>query len=246
MMEGLAERYTAVCERIQAAAQRAGRPANEITLIAVTKTWPTAVCQAAYDVGLRHFGENRPEALADKRQWFDSTAVATPSDVTWHLIGTLQSRKVGLAAAFADQFHACDRQKVIPKLSQTLDGNGRVLSVFLEVNVSGEASKAGFACHQWESDTTQREPLRMAAEQIIQAPGLQLAGLMTIAPWEVDTAVVRSVFRRTHALAGWLQNKLSLAAPLQLSMGMSDDFELAIEEGATHVRVGRALFGDRD
>lgn len=244
MIEGIAQRYTAVCQRIEAAAERANRHPDEVTLIAVTKTWPATICQAAYTVGMRHFGENRAEALAEKRQWFE-TAVAPAGSVTWHAIGTLQSRKTAVAAAYADQFHACDRRKIIEKLSQQVDANGRQLSLFLEVNISGETSKAGFACDRWETDTTQQDGLRIAAEQLLQAPSLTLAGLMTMAPWEADTAVVRHIFRRTRALADWLQNKLALPAPLHLSMGMTDDFELAIEEGATHIRVGRALFGER-
>ncbi len=251
-MEGkaIAERVTAVHQRIKSAASRVGRNPDDITLVAVTKTWPPETVLAAYAAGLRHFGENRAEELAEKRPYLE-THLGANSGVTWHLIGTLQSRKTALAAAHADVFHALERLKIAHRLARDLAANGRAanphfaLPIFLEVNMSGETSKSGFDCTRWEEDEGQTAVLHHAAVEIITVPGLALAGLMTMAPWDAPPEEIRAVFRRTRQLATHLQNSLALPARLQLSMGMTDDFEIAIEEGATHIRVGRALFGER-
>lgn len=243
-MEELAQRYEAVLERIHTAAKRAGRNPAEITLVAVSKTWPAERLLEAYAAGMRHFGENRVEELAEKRPYLTQHLGPT-SGITWHAIGTLQSRKTDLAADYADVFHAIDRLKIANRLSARLIANGRTLPVFLEVNLSGEASKAGINCQNWESDATQQAELRTVAQQITQLSGLYLIGLMTMAPWDVEPSLIQTVFRRTRQLAAWLQTELELAQPLHLSMGMTDDFEIAIAEGATHVRVGRAIFGER-
>lgn len=241
----MVERYKAVLERINRAAERVGRSPETITLVAVTKTWPADVVVAAYEAGMRHFGENRAEELADKRASVE--AILGPnSGIFWHQIGTLQSRKTGLTAESADLFHALDRLKIARRLSSQLVANGRSLPTFLEVNISGEGSKSGFVAENWENDATQRENLRIAVETITELPGLSLQGLMTMAPWDAPEAVIRAVFRRTRELAAWLAAALPSANLTQLSMGMTDDFEIAIEEGATHVRVGRAIFGSRD
>lgn len=252
-MDGIAERVTAVYQRINAAATRAGRDPDAITLVAVSKTWPPETVLAAYAAGLRHFGENRAEELAQKRPYVEARA-GQDSGITWHLIGTLQSRKTALAAVYADVFHALDRLKIAHRLASDLAEHGRlaadaatpfVLPIFLEVNVSGEETKSGFNCTRWEMDKGQTAVLQAAAVEIGALPGLSLAGLMTIAPWDAPPGQIRAVFRRTRQLAEYLQTDLALLRPLQLSMGMTDDFEIAIEEGATHVRVGRALFGER-
>jgi pyridoxal phosphate enzyme (YggS family) len=251
----IAERYAAIQERIAGATQRAGRQAEDITLVAVTKTWPAEVVVAAYEAGMRHFGENRAEELAAKRPLVTNALGAQSggnsnwrgqSWFTWHLIGTLQSRKTALAAQHADVFHALDRQKVARRLSQQCQETGRSLPVFLEVNLSGEESKSGFACFSWEEDATQRENLRTNLIEVLKLPELEVVGLMTMAPWGVSPAIIRSVFRRTRHLAEWLRLAVPSCDLPYLSMGMTDDFEIAIEEGATHLRVGRALFGERN
>lgn len=241
-MTEMKERYESVQARIARAAGRAGRDPGEITLVAVTKTWPAEIVVAAYEIGMRHFGENRPEELAEKRAAVEEI-LGPDSGIVWHCIGPLQSRKTSLAADHADVFHALDRIKIANRLSRQLEEKGRLLPVFLEVNVSGESSKAGFDASNWENSATQRQELRKGVETVTKLPGLHLQGLMTMAPWEVEESVIRSVFQRTRKLAAWLQE----TAPevTQLSMGMTDDFDIAIEEGATHVRVGRAIFGPR-
>lgn len=244
----IAERYDAVVERVAQAARRVGREPDEITIVSVTKTWPGDVLLAAYEIGIRNFGENRAEELADKRLEIENQ-LGAESGIVWHQIGDLQSRKTNLAADYADVFHALDRLKIASRLSSRLEENGRAqsnpLPVFLEVNVSGEGSKAGFDCNQWEDDANQRENLRKAAVAVAELPGLQPVGLMTMAPWDAPEDVIRRVFRRTRKLAEWLQSAVPQANWASLSMGMTDDFEIAIEEGATHVRIGRAIFGSR-
>lgn len=240
----LQDRITAVQAKIAEAAHKAGRQPEEITLVAVTKTWPPEVLLAAYAAGLRHFGENRTNELTEKRPFLEAQ-LGAEAGITWHAIGTLQSRQADGVADCADVFHALDRLKIAQKLAGRLAVNGRSLPVFLEVNVSGEASKAGFACMQWETDSQQKKGLLTAVQAMSQLPGLRLQGLMTMAPWEATEKEIRQVFRRTRLLVEWLRTELPHVPLHQLSMGMTDDFPLAIEEGATHVRVGRALFGVR-
>ena len=239
------ERHEAVQARIEAAATRAGRSADDVTLVAVTKTWPAQLVIEAYDAGLSHFGENRPEELAAKRPLVEN-ALGPHVGNTWHLIGTLQSRKTDLAAAHADVFHALDRAKVARRLAADLAEVGRTLPVFVEVNLSGEATKSGLLLTNWEEDATQRAALRTMVHELLATPQLPPLGLMTMAPWDAPPEVIRAVFRRTRALAEQVTDLLPQPGGPRLSMGMTDDFEIAIEEGATHVRVGRALFGERE
>ena len=239
------ERHEVVQARMAAAATRAGRAADDVTLIAVSKTWPAQLVIEAYDAGLFHFGENRPEELATKRPLVED-ALGPNVGNTWHLIGTLQSRKSDLAAAHADVLHALDREKIARRLAAELAEVGRVLPAFVEVNLSGEATKSGLAMTRWEEDATQRAALRTMVQELLVTPQLPLLGLMTMAPWDAPAEEIRAVFRRCRLLAEWLMAELPSLSALALSMGMTDDFEIAIEEGATHVRVGRALFGERE
>ncbi|MCB0034072.1 MAG: YggS family pyridoxal phosphate-dependent enzyme [Anaerolineales bacterium] len=240
-MTTIQENYQRVLERIEKAAVQTGREPAEITLVAVTKTWPIDTLREAYAAGMRHFGENRTHELETKRP----ELAAEHDDMVWHFIGHLQSRQSQTVADYADVFHAADRLKIIHRLGRQLTENGRTLTTLLEVNISGEGSKSGFDCANWEDDSSQREHIQQAAAEVAQIEGLQLSGLMTMAPWQAPEAEIRAVFRRTRELRDWLQTAVpGLQIPL-LSMGMTDDFELAIAEGATHVRVGRALFGSR-
>jgi len=243
-MTNIAENYVRVQERIEAAAARAGRPSSTITLVAVTKTWPVEVLLEAYSAGMRHFGENRIHELAEKRPLLENQ-LGPDSGITWHQIGTLQSRQTNIAADYADIFHALDRVKIARRLSNQLGESGRTLPTFLEINVSGEGSKSGFEVSNWENNATERAELRKAITEIAGMPGIKICGLMTMAPWDVPEKIVRPVFRRTRQLAQWLQAEFPDEDFSQLSMGMTDDFQIAIEEGATHIRVGRAIFGSR-
>ncbi|MAT97271.1 MAG: YggS family pyridoxal phosphate-dependent enzyme [Anaerolineaceae bacterium] len=247
-MTTLETRYHDVLQSIQQTAQQAKRNPDDINLVAVTKTWPVETILEAYAVGMRHFGENRAEELAEKRPLVE-TQLGSDSGIVWHFIGTLQSRKTNLVADFADTFHALDRLKIANRLSRQLQENGKAstrhLPTFLELNVSGEMSKSGVNATDWENSATQRQEIRTFGETVAKLPGLSLQGLMTMAPWEADPDFIRTVFKRTRLLAEWLQEEMGLERPLALSMGMTDDYQLAIAEGATHVRVGRAIFGER-
>jgi PLP dependent protein len=215
----LAERLLQVEERIQAAARRAGRRRDEITLIAVTKIFPASSIREAYALGLRHFGENYVQEFAGKRGELDDL-----TDATYHLIGHLQSNKTKLAA---DLFHVVQTVDTV-KLARRLGESGRTLEVMIEAKISEEDSKSGAAA----------EEIPALIEAVRAHSNLRLAGLMTMPPWSDDAELSRAYFRRLRALA----EAHGLA---QLSMGMSHDLEVAIEEGATHIRVGTALFGPR-
>jgi pyridoxal phosphate enzyme (YggS family) len=240
MVTTIADRVEAVQATIASAAAKAGRSAESVTLIAVSKTHPASVIEAAYGAGVRHFGENRTDELAEK--------VATLSHLNrlrWHFIGTLQSRQTKAVAQYADVFHALDRLKIGRRLAGQVEEFGRILPVFIEVNVSGEGSKSGFNCDNWENDGAQRDVLQQAAATIAALPRIEIQGLMTMAPWGAPERDARTVFARTRRLAEWLTTAVPSANWSHLSMGMTDDYMIAIEEGATHVRVGRALFGAR-
>lgn len=239
-MSAIADRYQAILERVALAAQRSDRSAETICVIAVSKTQPAEALIAAYAAGVRHFGENRSAEFVAKH-----TALAHLTDAQWHYIGNLQTRQSLPIAQYADQFHAMDRIKIAERLSRQLVEIGRNLPIFIEVNVSGEDSKHGFQCGNWENDAGQRATVLQAVATIAALPRIEVRGLMTMAPWGVDEALIREVFRRTRNLNGWLHSQLPDNELTELSMGMTDDFEIAIEEGATHVRIGRAIFGER-
>ncbi len=240
---GILENSQIVKHKIADAAARAGRSADEITLVSVTKTHPTEVLHEAWEAGLRHFGENRSHELTEKVPWL-TEKLGADNGIVWHYIGHLQTRQSQPIADLAQVFHAADRPKIISRLDRQLTENGRSLDVLLEVNVSGEASKGGFDCSDWENSVEQKQNMLDALKLVQNSAGQKAAGLMTMAPWGADPDFIRSVFSKTRNLRDWLSQELEIQLPV-LSMGMTDDFEIAIEEGATHVRVGRALFGDR-
>ena len=241
------ERLLEVQARISQAAITSGRRPGDITLVAVTKTWSVDVVLAGIQAGIHDFGENRAEELAEKKPVVEEIAPAI--EIVWHQIGALQSRKSNLAADHADVFHALDRLKIARRLSNRIIENGRAaadpLPVFLEVNVSGEASKAGLDCTNWKNDSTKRDRLLSVAQEVGELQGLLPQGLMTMAPWKVEERILRGVFEQTRRLSEWLQSQAPESDWSKLSMGMTNDYEIAIEEGATHVRVGRAIFGER-
>ena len=228
----LQSRIAAVQERVAAAARRAGRDPAEVTLVAVSKTHSPEEVAAAYAAGLRVFGENRVEEAAPKTGEV-ARLVAPAEPPAWHLIGHLQSRKAEDVLPWASMVHSVDSVKLAQRLSRFM--TTKKLPILLEVNVSGEASKYGF----------EPEGLPAAVETIVALPGLALQGLMTVAPIAADPEDVRSVFAALRALRDELSHSYPTLDWRHLSMGMTDDFEVAIEEGATLVRVGRAIFGER-
>jgi PLP dependent protein len=229
---GLSDRIAVVQKRIAAAARRAGRDPAEVTLVAVSKTHSPEEVAAAYAAGLRVFGENRVEEAAPKTREV-ARLVAPAEPPAWHLIGHLQSRKAEDVLPWASMVHSVDSIKLAQRLSRFV--TAEKLPILLEINVSGEASKYGF----------RPEELPDAVEVITSLPGLTLQGLMTMAPIAADPEEVRPVFAALRALRGVLARRNPGLDWRHLSMGMTDDFEVAIEEGATIVRVGRAIFGER-
>ncbi|MCX7671267.1 MAG: YggS family pyridoxal phosphate-dependent enzyme [Anaerolineae bacterium] len=231
----LKQRIVTVQERIAAAARRAGRRPEEITLIAVTKTQTAATVAAAYAAGLRVFGENRVEEAAPKVAAVAALLGARAADVGWHMIGHLQSRKAADVFPWAAMVHSVDSVKLATRLSRFAVAAGQTLPILLEVNVAAEASKYGFAV----------AAVAAGVEQIAVLPGLLIQGLMTVAPIAADPEEVRPVFAGLRRLRAELARRFPGLDWRHLSMGMTDDFEVAIEEGATIVRIGRAIFGER-
>ncbi len=219
-----------VQERVAAAAQKSGRRGEEVTLIGVSKTQPAEAVRAAYEAGLRHFGENRVQ------EWEGKRGALGDLQATWHLVGHLQSNKAGRAGAIFHSVDSVDDFAVAQRLDRARDASGTPgkLRVLLEVRVAPEETKSGVEIAN----------ARVLAEQIATLPRLELAGLMCIPPFLEDADKARPYFRRLRELRDELA-RLGRALPV-LSMGMSHDFEVAIEEGATEVRIGTAIFGSRD
>jgi pyridoxal phosphate enzyme (YggS family) len=232
-----------VQERIAAAARRAGRAPDEVTLVAVTKTHPAQTVETAYRAGLRDFGENRVEEASTKIPTVQERT-PFPERPRWHMVGHLQRRKARLAVSLFDVIHAVDSLRLARRINRMAEERGKVMPVLLEVNVSGEASKYGFNL----SAAVAREA-RVAfvadVEQILSLPYLRPCGLMTMAPIVANPEQARPVFVALRALRDDLARGFPQADWRELSMGMTDDFEVAVEEGATLVRIGRAIFGSR-
>lgn len=242
MASSIVENVNRVRAAINAACERANRLPASVTLVAVSKAKPVALLVEAAEAGVQHFGENRVEESSVKIPAVRERLPAAP--LTWHMVGHVQSRKVKDVAPLFDTVHSLDSLKLAEKLARLAAEHGRTLTVLVQCNVSGEASKEGFDAHGWQDDSAKRAALHAAIAAIAALPGLHLTGLMTIAPYVTDAESVRPVFRDLRLLRDAMQDALGL--PLsELSMGMTDDFPVAIEEGATLVRVGRAIFGER-
>jgi pyridoxal phosphate enzyme (YggS family) len=227
----LAARYNAVRDRIAAACARAGRDPAELTLVAVTKSATAATVRALYELGHRDFGENRARELERKR-----AALPELSAARWHMIGHLQRNKVNKVLPLCHRIHSIDSSRLARAVSDRVRRAGDPpLPVFVEVNVAGEAAKHGLA----------PDDLPALFRELAGLSGLRVDGLMTMAPWSDDPETARPVFRRLAEFRDTLQARfLSPAMPLShLSMGMSGDFEVAVEEGATFLRVGTAILG---
>lgn len=238
-----AARIEEVRSRIAEAAHRAGRDPSDVLLIAVSKTHPLEAVQAAYEAGLRHFGENRVEEAVAK---IPAARTALPSDVVWHMIGHIQSRKTADVPGLFEWVHSVDRLKVARRLSDAAQAKGRLLDVLLELNVSGEESKQGYGMAGWPDDSRAFDVLCQDVEAMAGLPGICVQGLMTMAPYSDDSEAARPVFRRLRAVREALCERFPAMSWMQLSMGMTADYEVAVEEGATMVRVGTAIFGERE
>ena len=229
-MKEIARNLQAVEERIERAAARSGRPPNAITLVAVSKTRSAEEIEAAIAAGVTHLGENRVQEAEAKRRFVQSAAA-------WHLVGRLQSNKAGRAVELFDVVQSVDSVRLAATLQRRALQSGRSLDVLLQVNSSGAAGQGGI---------TPEATLALAG-QVAGMSRLRVLGLMTIAEFTSDEARLRSCFARMRSLS----EDLDKAAAIEgvdtsvLSMGMSGDFEIAIEEGASMVRVGTAIFGPR-
>ena len=219
--------------RIAAAAQRAGRAPNEIALMAVTKTFPPERIREAYEAGLRLYGENRVQEFAGK-----AAELAELKNAEWHLIGHLQSNKAGKAAELFSAVESVDSVRLAEKLNTSARQLGKRLAVLVEINIGGESAKSGIA-----PGSEELEALLSAAPKLGH---LQFRGLMSIPPFSDDPQQSRPYFRKLRELRDEIAaRELPGVAMTVLSMGMSHDFEVAIEEGSTCARVGTAIFGER-
>lgn len=225
----LATALPRVRERIHRAADAAGRPAEDVRLVAVTKSHPFEAVEAALAAGLTDLGENRVEELEAKVAHFGSDGVR------WHMIGHLQSRKAKRAAAVAHLVHSVDSLRLAQRISRAAVENERVVHVLAQVNTSGEESKSGFTTVGAIDEL----------QEMVELPGLSVDGLMTMAPFVDDEAVLSEAFGRLRRLSEQLRAEGTSIGP-ELSMGMTNDMEIAIREGSTMVRIGTALFGPRE
>ena len=229
----IVENVARVRERITSAAGRAGRDPKEITLMGVSKTFPVERIREAYAAGLRMFGENRVQEFADKAGSLHDLA-----DVEWHLIGHLQSNKAAKATELFGAVDSVDSVRLAEKLNGAAEKAGKTLPILIEINVGGEDAKSGVA------------PASEELEQVLMAASrwgnLRIRGLMTVPPYSENPEDARPFFRHLREVRDEISSRNLLAIRMDvLSMGMSHDFEAAIEEGSTCVRVGTAIFGER-
>jgi pyridoxal phosphate enzyme (YggS family) len=230
----LRARLESINRRIAAACERAGRQTSEITLIAVSKTVPAARVREAIEAGVHTLGESRVQEAAAKIS--ELQPLSAERKVRWHLIGHLQSNKARRAVELFDAIHSVDDLKLAERLDRFAAELGKRLPIFIEVNIGGEESKSGVA----------PEAVLPLCEQVSKLPNLELKGLMAVPPFSDNPENARPFFRRLRQLRDEARRTGAGGERFNdLSMGMSDDFEVAIEEGATFVRIGSALFGAR-
>ena len=226
----IAENIAAVRSRITDACDRSGRDTSDVTLIAVSKTKPVEMLREAYDAGCRDFGENKVQEIMDK---YDKL----PDDIRWHMIGHLQTNKVKYIIDKVYMIHSVDTVKLADTISKEAVKHGVTMKILLEVNVADEESKFG----------TSVEGIRDLWAYASSLPGIEVCGLMTVAPYTDDPETNRQYFVVLHDFAVDIsREKMDNNIGVQLSMGMTGDYEVAVEEGATYIRVGTGIFGERD
>ena len=226
----LTENLKRVEENIQTACQRAGRKREEVTLVAVSKTKPVSMLSEIYDCGVRSFGENKVQELCEKRELL-------PADIRWHMIGHLQTNKVKYIIDKAELIHSVDSIRLAEAIEKEAAKRERTVRILAEVNVAEEESKFGI----------RMDEAIPFIEKIAGYPHIQVCGLMTIAPFVENPEENRPIFKNLHKLSVDIAGKnIDNVNVNILSMGMTNDYEVAIEEGATMVRVGTGIFGARD
>lgn len=229
--EGLAARLERTRERIRAAAGRAGRDPDSVEILPVTKGHPASLIRELAEGGVGRIGESRVQEAEEKR-----AVLGGSLGLRWHMIGHLQRNKAGRAVRLFDALESVDSLRLARRLSRELEEAERdALPVLVQVNTSGEETKGGFSA----------EELRARLHEVCRLDGLRVEGLMTMAPLTSDEEVVRGTFRRARELFEEWGGRVEGFEPRVLSMGMSNDFEIAVEEGSTRVRLGTVLFGER-
>jgi len=232
----IADNYQAVVEKIASTAEASGRRPEDVKLIVVTKGQPVEKIIKVVQAGARLLGENYVQEALDKMHHPEIS-----QDISWHMIGHIQSRKAKLVSENFSFVHSLDSEKLAKRLSNACQEMGKRLPVLLECNVSGEATKSG-----WEaSNLVDWEDLVSHFERISNLPGLVIKGLMTMPPFFDEPERARPVFQKLIKLRDFIQSNVSGLNLPELSMGMSGDFQVAIEEGATMVRIGTAIMGER-
>jgi PLP dependent protein len=223
-------RLAEVRERIAAAQGRSGRDGEPVTVVAVTKTHPVAAARDALAAGIIDLAENRVQDLEEKVRALGDRGA------TWHLIGHLQRNKVRRAVPLFDLFHALDSVRLAEEVSRAAEQEGRIVTALVQVNPAGEEAKGGFSSAEAVD----------AVGRIAQLPALSLEGLMTMAPFEAEESILRETFAATRVLSEEIARQVPSFRAMHLSMGMSSDYEIAVEEGSTIVRLGTVLFGERE
>lgn len=236
LVDSIRERYLQTLDRIAAAAKSVGRDPASIRLVVVTKSQPREVVEAAIEAGATILGENYPEEAVEKIQ-----SISAQSAVEWHMIGHVQSRKARLVAENFNLMQSLDGLKLAERLDRFAGEMGRSLPVLLEFNVGGEDSKSGWLA----ADASRWDELAASLAPVIGLPHLQVRGLMVMPPIGDEAEASRPFFQRTRRLQDFLRERLPQADWSQLSMGTSSDYEVAVQEGATLVRVGTAIVGPR-
>ena len=226
----LKENLSVVEENIKKACEKAGRDRNEVTLIAVSKTKPVEMLEEVYDTGIRNFGENKVQEMCEKMD-------VLPKDIKWHMIGHLQRNKVKYIAGRTELIHSVDTYRLAEEINIQAKKKNVIIPILVEVNIAGEESKFG----------TSAEDAMLLVEDISKLENVRIKGLMTIAPYVEDAEENRPYFRKIKQLAVDIANKNIDNVSMEiLSMGMTGDYMVAIEEGSTMVRVGTGIFGARN
>jgi pyridoxal phosphate enzyme (YggS family) len=242
MTLSIAENLQSVHEIISLACERSGRDVHDVTLVAVSKKKPAELILEAVSLGVQHFGENRVEEAITK---IPAVNAATDKSIIWHMVGHIQGRKAADIPSLFSVVHSIDSVKLARRLSQQVGSQDKKLNALLQINISGETSKSGFDAFGWNGDADKRAKLWGQLQECLAVPCINFVGLMTMAPIVSDIEDTRSFFAGLFELRSALENSLEVSLP-ELSMGMTDDYAVAIEEGATLVRIGRAIFGERD
>ncbi len=224
-----------VRENVFHAAEASGRSLDDIIIVAVSKRHPIEAMLTAHNAGIKHFGENRVAEAAEK-------ITHLPDDIVLHMVGGIQSRKAKDAAPLFDWFHALDRLKIARKLDEA----GESIKCLVQVNISGEDSKSGFDLSRWPGEPKQYETFTSQMRNALSFAKIDIVGLMTMAPFADNPEEVRPVFEKMRQLQDTLKTDIPEGSWQHLSMGMTNDYRVAIEEGATIIRVGTAIFGPRD